>query len=850
MKKSPYIGHSCIPPCMRTWHGHPARGSWAGRPCHAAFCRSLAVLFLLAGAALLHAADPAPAETAADLITAAQRLARDRNSDPAAVSNAFVKALSAADATAENRARVLLDLGQFYLGRNQAAAGHHFLEEAASAAGAPAGLRVQALRARADARFRDNFKGAFASYFTKGIDDAAELHRRIIALPDVSNGDKIAAYRDLANCLLEKMDIAGANDALKKAAALPGLTDEERRTAIGNQANALYRQQEYGQALPLYESLWRADLDNRPRQEIEGRIIAITRRLKGEDAAIALMRDKFPADPMRLANACRDYGRTGEALKLYDAILADEAAREKPNTRWQADVLRTVINMMGDKSWPEFRKVVEPRLAKYPDLDADMTRHMHNHPFVRSAVAGNADFIKWRGERQARHDAAAAALPGARPAVPDGKQMESLIRARDAAAALAQCKELLSNTNTPPALRMSATLNRIVIETRDRAAEAVRQVNAALNADALLKTGRVQRAEALLASARSAMSLEFFATARALHAERDKMLVPSDRPSLACPFVARAPKTVAEFRDSAHFRNDKNRARVDRKYGDNLQFLLETDANITGRQVTDGDGSLKSTEFTALCDDEGVAIFLFAPTDKARAIEAGFEGLGGYEIYLTAGPEDPYDCFLIDMPPDGGTTIFNTQYNNAGYRQLDPHKGNVSVTHRFYDDGIATLIRVSWKAYFNRLPSDGTVWDFEVCHWDKGGRTWGGSKSVHHRSSFGALVFANLTPANRLAIQRRLLPAAARVYRNALSSRNGYMEIWQDPELGDQEFFLAVIEPLQTRLSSYLPRVRADMSDADVAEVFDNAAIEWMNIDYIVARLRRDYLDARRTGGR
>ena len=59
-----------------------------------------------------------------------------------------------------------------------------------------------------------------------------------------------------------------------------------------------------------------------------------------------------------------------------------------------------------------------------------------------------------------------------------------------------------------------------------------------------------------------------------------------------------------------------------------------------------------------------------------------------------------------------------------------------------------------------------------------------------------------------------------------------------------------MIEPLQTRLSSYLPRVRADMSDADVAEVFDNAAIEWMNIDYIVARLRRDYLDARRTGGR
>ena len=299
-----------------------------GRPCHAAL-QEPAALFLLVGAALLHAADPAPPRpppTSSPLRSARPRPQQRSRRRLQRLRQGTVRRRC----DRRNRARVLLDLGQFYLGRNQAAAGHHFLEEAANTDGAPAGLRAQALRARADARFRDNFKGAFASYFTKGIDDAAELHRRIIALPDVSNGDKIAAYRDLANCLLEKMDIAGANDALKKAAALPGLTDEERRTAIGNQANALYRQQEYGQALPLYESLWRADLDNRPRQEIEGRIIAITRRLKGEDAAIALMRDKFPADPMRLANACRDYGRTGEALKLYDAILADEAARRSP----------------------------------------------------------------------------------------------------------------------------------------------------------------------------------------------------------------------------------------------------------------------------------------------------------------------------------------------------------------------------------------------------------------------------------------------------------------------------------------------------------------------------------------
>jgi len=120
---------------------------------------------------------------------------------------------------------------------------------------------------------------------------------------------------------------------------------------------------------------------------------------------------------------------------------------------------------------------------------------------------------------------------------------------------------------------------------------------------------------------------------------------------------------------------------------------------------------------------------------------------------------------------------------------------------------------------------------------------------VHNRSSFGALVFGNLTPANRAAIQRRLLPAAAGVYRQALNSRNGYLEIWQDPELGDQTFFHEVIEPLQTRLGSYLPRVKFEMTDAEVEDVFENAAVEWMNINYIVSALRRDYLDARRVGG-
>jgi len=32
---------SCKTPCLQVWHGHLARVSWAGRPCHEGFCKSL-----------------------------------------------------------------------------------------------------------------------------------------------------------------------------------------------------------------------------------------------------------------------------------------------------------------------------------------------------------------------------------------------------------------------------------------------------------------------------------------------------------------------------------------------------------------------------------------------------------------------------------------------------------------------------------------------------------------------------------------------------------------------------------------------------------------------------------------
>ena len=201
------------------------------------------------------------------------------------------------------------------------------------------------------------------------------------------------------------------------------------------------------------------------------------------------------------------------------------------------------------------------------------------------------------------------------------------------------------------------------------------------------------------------------------------------------------------------------------------------------------------------------------------------------------------------MPGDTGDS-FVTQYDNANFRRARQDDGAFTIQHQILDNGVATLIAFSWKAFFNRLPADGDAWSFEALHWEQGGYSWGGSQSVHNRSSFGSLVFANLTEANRRAIKRRLIPAAAAVYRNEIRPANGCVEIWEDPELGDRDFFSAAIKPLRETLDGYLKQVAPTMTDAEVDLLFDKAVPQWMNIKYVVADLRRAALAERRISGK
>jgi hypothetical protein len=787
------------------------------------------------------ATNPAVSEGTLKLVKEAQAVARQNN--PGDTAAAYARVFAAPDLPADQRLAAHMDIARVFSAKGSTAEAAAAYDKALAVDGLTPAQTVKVLNASARMWFQSNFAGAWASYATDGLDKAADLYRQVIKLPGASNEDRIAAYAALANCHLECMNTNGAHAALDDALKLPDLKDAERFAAVKNKADTLYRELEFGRALPLYESLWSTNLQANLRGAIERRIVDITRRVKGEEEALKLVTGKFQWGPMGLA----DYfgaGKQDEAVRLYDGVLADA----KADYRTRFDALEKLMGLFaGTPDFDAFKANAERRIdllvAAEPKA-SEIYARLGSHQFAQRPVGKDPRFIRWRLEKVIANASSSKDKVAAK-----GALFDAFMKQRDFDQAMVTAKALLADTNTPFALRQSGSLALIVSGTKGAASSVLAKVNAALDQDAAIKTSQVARAEALLKTAQLAMNMRYEAVARTLYAAREKMLVRGERPSIACTFLEKGPQDITGFMNAAYFKDRKNRGVLDRKYGENVQFLLETDAALTGRKVTEKEASFVPTEFVAACDEDGIRIFFYATTAKAKDFADGLVGLGGYEAYLAAGPDAPYHCYLIDMPPGGMSDDFVTQYNNKTFRRARQKEDTAKIEHQVFDNGVATLLTVSWAAFFNVLPKTGDAWDFEPLHWEQGGYSWGGSESVHNRSSFGSLVFANMTPANVNAIKRRLLSKAVSAYRQELSSQNGFVEIWQDPELGDRTFYLKAVKPLTDKLNAYLAKVKPGMSAEEVDLVFAEAVPSWMNIQYIVADMRRDYLEAQRTAG-
>lgn len=291
-------------------------------------------------------------------------------------------------------------------------------------------------------------------------------------------------------------------------------------------------------------------------------------------------------------------------------------------------------------------------------------------------------------------------------------------------------------------------------------------------------------------------------------------------------------------------------------YKGSMDFL-ETDVSTGDRGVVKAEDGAKlegMMELTALCDRDGVHLFLRTSDSNARAIEQGFARGIGTEMYFAPGRNQPYVCMGSD-PVKGVTFMFQTTYNNRNATRPE-RVTNPTTSFRseveFTDTDYVLHLFFAWDLYYNKLPAPGTDWRFDCLAWSKaGGFSWGGSQGIHAASEWGNLRF-NLTEKQLNAIRKGIIFRTYRSYKMARFepgvSENLFL-LWADDYIGDPVFYKEYLAPLQAELDAYAKRVKYDMSDDEVAEIYTKALPRWKGLAHEIDHLRRIYLQKRLMDG-
>ena len=782
-----------------------------------------------------------------------QKIGRDRKRPIAEVSNAFVRVLSATNITDATRASALADFGRYHIDRSLLEPGIACFESVYANKNAEPKTRVRAMNEAGKALSWENFRGAFASYRHDNLDRAAKAFLRIPEIEGATGPEKVEAYKSAAKALLDAAQevVPEAEELFVKATKLPELDEQDRARAEMNLVDYYIESLAPEKARPILARLAPQAKEKQYHIHLRGRIFGTYARLiadlDGFDKALPMVTDgilKEAFDTRSLARFCSDHGRDDLAVKALRQGIPGADAKPHDRIRYISWRLSDFYAPKGLKAYREFfEKDLLPLLKKNPDEWKQILSNLNSQGFRYSNTAKTPGYDDWL--------LSIAVQAPAGKGLSDSDLFEIACRCGNADKTTAFARALIKADDAKDKNYVKAGLALAVIEAHNSKI-AVQKVQAWLD-KAPVKKAKA-RGEAMLEAARIAMGFRHDQSARALYDAYGEMIVQVKKPTIDCPFVPNAPQEISQIMASDFYKNAP-KGKLDKKYGEHLQFLLDTDAAVTGRKIVEGKDGVPVPDLFAFCDVHGVKFLInaYMAKDEIEKFKSGFGGVPSYEAYLAAGADAPYDfLYLEPVSPytdeDGG---FVTQYDNGnGYRNLSVSKGTIAVRYLVRDDSVVTMVAVSWKAYFNNLPVDGTAWYFEPIIWMRGGLSWGGSESVHHRSSYGRVVFKNLTPENLTAIKRHLLGDAVGCYRRAKAARsNGQIEIWKDSELGDQDFYDECVEPLSKRLDPYERMVEAEMSDEDVDLVYDNAARTWFNIDYVIWQMRRDYLDAKLVQG-
>ena len=304
-------------------------------------------------------------------------------------------------------------------------------------------------------------------------------------------------------------------------------------------------------------------------------------------------------------------------------------------------------------------------------------------------------------------------------------------------------------------------------------------------------------------------------------------------------------KSVKSAEDWAKVRARLKPTYVDVKMCGDLDNLV-TDV-ATGRgdvKIGDEEGKLK-IEVTQLCDVNGLHVFMAAKDKDVDLIENGFKGGFGGEFYFAPGANQPYICFGYG-PKCGIEYTFQTSYTSFDHTRLEAAKGDNDADalrgETWYFEGEYVYhFTFPWLAFYQKLPvKSGAAYKFELLCWGNG-CSWGGSQGVHEASNWGDLVF-NLKPDEIAAIRRKIIFKTFRSWKGGGGYTPDAFDAWADPVIGDPAFYNECLKPLQDELKGYVDRIKPDMSDADVNEIYEKGAVRWIGLKHEIDLLRRNYL--------
>jgi tetratricopeptide (TPR) repeat protein len=679
------------------------------------------------------------------------------------------------------------------------------------------------------------------------------FYEQIVADSAVSNNDKITALNNLANAYittlagqyLDRMDLTPANEILARALKLPNLTPQERAAALKNIGALDEREDRYDDATAVYQEITTLEVVDSTKKSAWQSIADLDATRGKDDDAITI----YQKQGFDLITLYKKLGRNDEVVAEVTKVLDDPAANDKD--RWAAfmklpywDRVSTNYPVLIRDNIAGIQQMAQKYLPVLMETDANratvLLSSFKSTPVFRNSFydrdIANPAYIAW-------------ATPFLLKAPKLSDKDYALVKTKyiNALAALEEKKDVAGETasmeNDPRLDKATQFWAKIVnIAFTSKTADAVK----AAQAEKTLP--EKDKAQAILDAAQTALQADNGATARGLDAVYEGLFAHMPQAAIQCTFTDNAPFDVGSWLVSPLLKNKKDAAKLDRPYGDNLQFLLATDSSTTGRNTNAASAQSTGdidTDFHIACDARGIHFFFNAYDSHVQEVLDGLLSGGSFEMYLAPGKNQAYYTFLPRLPNgkiDTGPGSFITMYPNSGWRLPSTDDGTLRYSVLPTNYGFGVSLSLSWESFYDKLPANGTKWQFEAIRWTRaGGFSFAGSQSVHNRSSWGDIVFSGLTDKNLIAIKRGIIFKALAKYKTAIKV-TGDAGKWADPELGDPAFYQQDIEPLLHRWEQYASKVNGEMTDADVEVLFQQAVPDWMEINYRIAALRRQYL--------